>query len=98
MRIPRDQQRTYPVGADKLVEPAEKVLFAALEIATATSPSSIDAFFDKLLPLIPAISKFFEDVLVMAEDQALRENRLGMLQKIAGLAKGLADFSKLEGF
>jgi glycyl-tRNA synthetase beta chain len=48
--------------------------------------------------MIPAISKFFDDVLVMADDQAARENRLGLLQKIAGLAQGLADFSKLEGF
>ena len=48
--------------------------------------------------MIPAISKFFDDVLVMAEDKALRENRLGLLQRIAALAKGVADFSKLEGF
>jgi glycyl-tRNA synthetase len=98
VRITRDQKQTYSVSAEKLVEPAEKVLFAAMEIATAAAPASIDAFFDQLLPLIPAISKFFEDVLVMADDSAVRENRLGMLQKIAGLARGLADFSKLEGF
>jgi glycyl-tRNA synthetase beta subunit len=48
--------------------------------------------------MIPAISKFFDDVLVMAEDQSLRENRLGLLQRIAGMAQGVADFSKLEGF
>jgi glycyl-tRNA synthetase beta subunit len=48
--------------------------------------------------MIPAISTFFDEVLVMAEDPALRANRLGLLQGIAGLAKGVADFSKLEGF
>jgi glycyl-tRNA synthetase beta subunit len=37
-------------------------------------------------------------VLVMAEDPAVRANRLGLLQRIAALGKGVADFSKLEGF
>jgi glycyl-tRNA synthetase len=35
---------------------------------------------------------------VMADDSAVRANRLGLLQGIAALAKGVADFSKLEGF
>jgi glycyl-tRNA synthetase beta subunit len=48
--------------------------------------------------MIPAISKFFDEVLVMAEDPAVRANRLGLLQRIAAMAKGVADFSKLEGF
>jgi glycyl-tRNA synthetase beta subunit len=58
----------------------------------------VDDCLGALLPLIPAISKFFEDVLVMAEDPAARENRLGLLQRIGSLAKGIVDFSKLEGF
>jgi glycyl-tRNA synthetase len=37
-------------------------------------------------------------VLVMAEDQAVRKNRLAQLQHIAGLAEGIVDLSRLEGF
>jgi glycyl-tRNA synthetase len=37
-------------------------------------------------------------VLVMAPDPDVRANRLGLLQRLAGLARGVADFSKLEGF
>ena len=48
--------------------------------------------------MIPAVNTFFDKVLVMADDQALRENRLGLLQRISALANGVADFSKLEGF
>jgi glycyl-tRNA synthetase len=51
-----------------------------------------------VVQLIPAISAFFDKVLVMAEDQKVKENRLGLLQKIAALSKGIADLSKLEGF
>jgi len=48
--------------------------------------------------MIPAVTRFFDEVLVMDEDAALRENRLALLQAIAGLAAGRADFSQLQGF
>ena len=98
VRITRDQKETYPFSVDKLIEPAEKTLHNAYQSASVKSAQSVDEFFTALLPMIPAISKFFDDVLVMADDQSLRENRLGLLQRIAGMAKGVADFSKLEGF
>ena len=98
VRITRDQKEQYAVNSEQLVEPAEKELYAAYQTQSAKSVSSVDEFLNAVLPMIPAISKFFDDVLVMADDQAARENRLGLLQKIAGLAQGLADFSKLEGF
>jgi glycyl-tRNA synthetase beta subunit len=34
----------------------------------------------------------------MADDKVVKFNRLGLLQQIAGLAGGIADLSKLEGF
>ena len=36
--------------------------------------------------------------MVMDENPARRMNRLGLLQRIAALAEGVADFSLLEGF
>jgi len=36
--------------------------------------------------------------MVMVEDPAVRQNRLGLLQKVTALANGVADLSKLEGF
>ena len=53
---------------------------------------------DGLFGAIPVIEEFFDKVLVMAEDPAVRGNRLGLLQQIAGLANGIADLSRLEGF
>jgi glycyl-tRNA synthetase len=98
VRITRAQKRVYPVAADKFVEPSEKELHAAYQSASMKPVQSVDDFFHALLPMIPAISKFFDDVLVMADDQALRENRLGLLQRIAEMTQGIADLSKLEGF
>jgi len=36
--------------------------------------------------------------MVMVEDKSIKENRLGLLQRIASLSNGIADLSKLEGF
>ena len=58
----------------------------------------MDAFLNSLVPIIPAINDFFDTVLVMDENQEIRENRLGLLQQTSNLAAGIADLSKLEGF
>jgi len=58
----------------------------------------VEDWMQAFLPLIPVINRFFDSVLVMAEDQTVRANRLGLLQKVAGLSIGTADFSVLEGF
>jgi glycyl-tRNA synthetase len=96
VRITRDQKEQFTVSGELLSEPAEKELDAVSK--SAKPASSVDKFFNQLLPMMPAINQFFEAVLVMAEDPAVRANRLGLLQRIAGMAKGLADLSKLEGF
>jgi glycyl-tRNA synthetase len=100
VRITRDYSEQFVVNGEQFVEPAEKELDAVSQsISEATkSVKSVDSFFNQLLPMIPAINKFFEDVLVMADDPAVRANRLGLLQRIAGMARGVADLSKLEGF
>jgi glycyl-tRNA synthetase beta subunit len=48
--------------------------------------------------MIEPINTFFDEVLVMTEDKALRENRLALLQHIAGLTEGIVDLTKVEGF
>ena len=58
----------------------------------------MDDLLNAFTPMIPAVSAFFEKTMVMAKDKALKENRLGLLQRIAALASGVADLSRLEGF
>jgi glycyl-tRNA synthetase beta subunit len=48
--------------------------------------------------MAPVINRFFDDVLVMDEDEAVRQNRLALLQRVVALADGVADLSQLEGF
>ena len=48
--------------------------------------------------MIPAVNRFFDAVLVMAEDPRLRQNRLGMLQRIAALATGRCRYVTIGRF
>jgi glycyl-tRNA synthetase len=69
------------------------------QVAGQVNPeSSVDELFAAFLPLTGPITNFFDNVLVMAEDEALRLNRLALLQRIAGLSTGIVDLSKLQGF
>lgn len=100
VRITRDQKQTFPVDPQAFTDPAERDLHAALVQAESAPrrPGSVEDFFAAFLPLIPVITRFFDAVLVMADDPAVRANRLGLLQRVAVLASGVADFSRLEGF
>ena len=98
VRIVRDQKEIFEVDPEKFIEPAEKQLFKIYSIESATSVLSVDDLFAKVIAMLAAINKFFDEVLVMTEDKNIQENRLGLLQKIVALADGIADLSKLEGF
>jgi len=100
VRITRDQTKQFEVNPKLFTEYAEKDLFKSSEEAEASErkPGSVDDFLNAFVPMIPAVKKFFDDVLVMEEDEKIRQNRLGLLQRIAALADGVADMSKLEGF
>ncbi|MFA5700982.1 MAG: DALR anticodon-binding domain-containing protein, partial [Desulfuromonas sp.] len=45
--------------------------------------------------LRPAVDSFFNDVMVMAENEQVKTNRLALLTDVSSLFSGLADFSRL---
>ena len=100
VRITRDQEKTFKVNEKLFVDKEEKDLFKALEKAEKTkrADGSVDDLLNAFVPMIPAVNAFFDKVLVMAEDKKVKENRLGLLQRIAILVSGVADMSILEGF
>ncbi len=100
VRITRDFKERFALDPAAFAVPAEGELYAALQGAQAAQrkPGSVDDFLNAFLPMMPAINKFFVEVMVMVEEPAVRQNRLGLLQQVAALADGVADLSKLEGF
>jgi len=89
-------QRT--VDPAKLVERSERDLYNAIQSSVTGHPSTVDEFLNIVVIILPAINKFFDEVLVMAEEEDIRQNRLALVGQIARLADGIADLSKLEGF
>jgi glycyl-tRNA synthetase len=98
VRITRDLNDVYELDPVGLSETAEQELWAAYQDAESTADGSMASLIASLRGMVPAINRFFEDILVMADDPAVRQNRLALLQHVAGLTGGMADLSQLEGF
>ncbi len=105
VRITREHPEPFAVDPERFTENAERALWDSCRKAeedvaalSKTGALTVDNLLAAFTPHIPIISKFFEDVLVMTDDPAVRNNRLGMLQRIARLPDGVVDLSKLEGF
>ena len=103
VRITRDLDEVYELDSDLFEEPAERELNEAYQEAEAqvTAESTVDEFLTAFLPLVDVIDGYFareSGVLVMADDDDVRHNRLAQLQRIAALADGIVDLSRLEGF
>jgi glycyl-tRNA synthetase len=95
VRISRDHER-YPFQADAYSLSEEKAIVKTLQ--GLPMDGTVGALVASLRLLEPDITRFFDSILVMDEDTAVRQNRLALLQQIAGLAAGIADLSQLEGF
>ncbi len=90
------------INPDLLKEQAEKNLYLMLQETTIQANGKIerDLHLDALgdiAALKPAVDDFFDAVMVMAEDQAVRTNRLALLTAINRLFGRIADFNRLAG-
>jgi glycyl-tRNA synthetase beta chain len=100
------RKATEPVGdrvdADRLVDPAEQILGEQVEaIARQVEPKfaarDYTGALKSLAVLRNAVDAFFDSVMVMADDAALRANRLALLKRIQELFMHAADLSRLPG-
>lgn len=89
------------VDESLLKEDAERALY---EMATKASEVSIDAWdkndYDAVVAvpatLVPAINKFFEDVMVMDKDEAIKANRLQLVRLAYSVMAIIGDISALK--
>ena len=83
-----------------LQEPAEQALYQAMiaikpGVDQAFAQGDFGAALKTLAALRAAVDQFFNDVMVNAEDPALRNNRLSLLLSLHGMLNQVADISKL---
>ncbi|MGZ5495941.1 MAG: glycine--tRNA ligase subunit beta, partial [Candidatus Aminicenantales bacterium] len=88
------------VNPDLLAEKEERELFSTLSIVSSNAqPMIARGDFARaqgiIFKLQPELNTFFDQVLVMAEDKKIRQNRLGLLQSIAKMLLGIADYSQI---
>jgi glycyl-tRNA synthetase beta chain len=84
----------------RLPEPAEQALWQAVRtkgpaIRAAIARGGYREAFADIAALQPAVTKFFDDVLVMAEDADLRAARLALVASLRDLILELADISEM---
>ena len=99
-RIVPDGFITVRSASNVTTEEAEDALFRAYLQAKerVDNDESVDTLLTEIEAMIPAITRFFDEVLVMTDDLVLRNRRIELLDFISKLAKGIVDLSKLPGF
>ena len=83
-----------------LINEVEHALFCAVvqaegRVARALEADDYQAALSELAGLRKPVDMFFERIMVMDEDQKLRENRLRLLNRFVGVFQGVADFGKM---
>ena len=94
-------QGAAEVDAALLQDDAERHLASELarvesEVASLRGRRDYPGVLRAVAELKPAVDRFFDDVLVMAEDAAIRANRLALMRRVAGLFADVADFRKIQ--
>ena len=103
------QAENWPLVPEALMEPASQTLYKTYTEARkeVEKAKGVDELFQAMLPLVEPINTFFDEVLVVAQEESLlcqpeevarRHNLLALLQRIKELTKGFIDLSKVEGY
>ncbi len=93
-------QKPGEVDPAVFYEEYEKALFSELEAVRPRAEESIEAgryreALQTLSGLRKPVDRFFDEVLVMAEDASLRDNRLALLKRLQDLFSRVADLSQI---
>ena len=99
--LPPAVREGAPLDPGRFVEPAEKALHTELlgaeeRVRVRFRRGEYASGLSELAALRPAVDRFFDEVLVMAEDPALRANRLALLARLDGLFAEVGDLRELD--
>lgn len=106
------QAREKGLATDVAIDPSlfetdsERALFAAAETLSTTVDASAEdraalldamrAAFAQVATLKAPLATFFDDVMVMAEDERIRDNRLALLARAETAIASLCDFTRVQ--
>ena len=89
-----------PVDQALLTDDCEKILFSRLQDVQAKvgqfiSERNYESVLETIAELRQPVDAFFDSVMVMVDDEAIKNNRLALLTNIYNLFNGVADFHRL---
>lgn len=98
--ISRKADTAAEINAELFKDAAEGVLFDEFKLAKAKAENAVKAqdyaaAIAELSKLAAPIDGFFDSVMVMDKDEAVKNNRLALLKAVDGLISKVADFSKI---
>jgi len=92
-----DRAALPPVDPALFDDPTEGALQAELErVEVADTAGSVASFLAAAEPLAGALNACLDTVMVMADDPAVRGNRLSLLSRVAATGASVVDWSKIE--
>jgi glycyl-tRNA synthetase beta chain len=99
-RLAEKEEPSARLDRELLTEPAEQEVAAALgqvepEIAAALETGDFEGAVEAGAKLGPILHRFFEEVLVMAEDDSIRRNRLRLLLDVRDTLGALGDLAQI---
>jgi glycyl-tRNA synthetase beta chain len=99
-RLGESEQAAAKLDPKLLAEPAEQEVANALEqadpeLSAALESADFETAVEAGAKLGPVLHRFFEDVLVMHEDAALRQNRLRLLLDVRDTLRALGDLGQI---
>jgi glycyl-tRNA synthetase beta chain len=102
LRQAREKGESYDTAtvANALVDPEERALHVQLssvapEVESLAAARRYAEALERIATLRPTVDAFFDKVMVMAPDAALRRNRLSLIAEVAGRFSSIADFSEI---
>jgi glycyl-tRNA synthetase beta chain len=99
-RLAEKEQAAASLNPELLTEPAEQEVAKELEqiepeIAAALETGDFEAAVEAGAELGPVLDRFFEEVLVMADDPSIRQNRLRLLLDVRDTLRALGDLAQI---
>lgn len=92
--------RDVSVDPSAFADSSEKALFEACsdsktQIDGFTANGDYESALRKIAELRPVVDRFFDDVMVMHEDENLKRNRIALLVRVSSLFRNIADFTRM---
>ncbi|MEM7562465.1 MAG: glycine--tRNA ligase subunit beta [Pseudomonadota bacterium] len=99
--LKKQGQPAADIDVGLLQEAAEKELYQQLQSLSQTALSDFRrneylSGLEVLAELRPAVDRFFDEVMVMCDDEALKDNRLALLGQLLQSFRKVADFSRIQ--